>query len=148
MGLKWPGICPILMGEPPLAHERWCTMTRVDTTIATQIADVDRPAQTSQDRQLQVQQANVTQSATSADPGSADITHTDVNAIAAQLKQVVESFSSGRLSLNVDPTGNQLYMQVTDSSTGEVIQQIPTKEMRDLHARLQQTVGALLNKKA
>jgi uncharacterized FlaG/YvyC family protein len=123
-------------------------MTRVDTTVATQIADVDRPAQTSQDRQLQVQQAAVTQSASSADPGSADVSSTDVNAIAAQLKQVVETFSSGRLSLNIDPTSNQVYMQITDSSTGDVIQQIPTKEMRDLHTRLQQTVGALLNKKA
>jgi uncharacterized FlaG/YvyC family protein len=122
-------------------------MTRVDTTVATQVADVDRPAQTSQDRQLQVQQAALSQSATSAEPGS-DVASTDANAIAAQLKQVVETFSSGRLSLNIDPTGNQLYMQITDSSTGDVIQQIPTKEMRDLHARLQQTVGGLLNKKA
>lgn len=122
-------------------------MTRVDTTVATQIADVDRPAQTSQDRQLQVQQAALSQSASSADPGT-DVASTDANAIAAQLKQVVETFSSGRLSLNIDPTGNQLYMQITDSATGDVIQQIPTKEMRDLHARLQQTVGGLLNKKA
>jgi uncharacterized FlaG/YvyC family protein len=123
-------------------------MTRVDAPLATQVADVDRPAQTVQDRQLQVQQATLSQSAASGDPGSTEVSSTDTNAIAAQLKQVVETFSSGRLSLNVDPSGNQVYMQVTDSQTGEVIQQIPTKEMRELHARLQQSVGGLLNKKA
>jgi flagellar protein FlaG len=129
-------------------------MTSIDTSITTQLGDADRPAQTAQERSLQVQAATVSsqqQSETDSQASalsSSSASSTDVNAMAAQMKQVVESFSSQRLSLNIDPTSKQAYMQVTDTQTGEVIQQIPTKEMRELHIRLQQNIGALLNKKA
>jgi flagellar protein FlaG len=126
-------------------------MTSIDTSISTQMGDVQRPAQTFQDANLQTQAATTQQQAAASDPAPAQtkpISSTDANALAAQLQQVVESFSYKQLSLNVDSTNKELYMQVTDSATGEVIQQIPSKNMRDLEARLQQSTGALLDEQA
>jgi len=126
-------------------------MTSIDTTISTQIGDVQRPAQTFQDANLQTQAATTQQQAATSDTTATQtkpIISTDANALAAQLQQVVESFSYKQLSLNVDSTNKELYMQVTDSATGEVIQQIPSKNMRDLQARLEQGTGALLDEQA
>jgi flagellar protein FlaG len=122
-------------------------MSRIENNLATQIGDVIRPQHTAADRHLQVQaaQAQQLQSPDAADDAPKA---TDLRAAAAQLKQIVETASSRRLSLKIDPNSDQAYMSVTDMATGEVVKQIPTKEVRLLHARLQEFVGLLLDKEA
>jgi uncharacterized FlaG/YvyC family protein len=122
-------------------------MSRIDTHIATQIGDSVRPPHTTIDRQSQVQTAN-TQSARAAEAGGTTLSSTDMHAAAAQIKQVIEAASGQRLSLNIDAESEEAFMQVTDLHTGEVIKQIPTKEVRSLHARLREFVGVLLDKQA
>lgn len=122
-------------------------MSRIDSNIATQIGDGIRPPHSVADRQSQAQVAQLKQlnhTDAAEDAPSAD----DARAAAAQLKQVVEAASSHRLSLDIDPDSDQAFMRVTDVATGEVVKQIPTKEVLSLHARLQEFVGMLLDKTA
>jgi flagellar protein FlaG len=119
-------------------------MSRIDSSIATQVGDVIRPSHTIADRQNQTQAAQLLQADASADAPAADAVY---NA-AAQIKQVIEAGSSRRLSTDIDPDSKEVYMKITDPSTGEVIKQIPSKEVLSLHARLQKFVGLLLDKTA
>lgn len=130
-------------------------MSRIDANIATQIGDVSRPQQLVQDRQQQANVAIAKSIADGMEPGQT-VTADDARAIATRLKQVVESNSSRRLSFDLDKNAdNELFMQITDRETGEVIRQIPSEEMRALHARLKESdanlkdvIGLLLNKRA
>ena len=122
-------------------------MSRIDSAIATQVGDVIRPPHPVTDRQNQTQAAQLLR--TSASDASADAPSADaVYTAAAQIKQVIEAGSSRRLSMDIDPDSKEAYMKITDPSTGEVIKQIPSKEILSLHARLQHFVGLLLDKKA
>jgi flagellar protein FlaG len=124
-------------------------MAQIDALSAsgpTAASTVGRTPQAAQVGQAQAEAASQLASA-EPDPGTS-VSSQDPRAIAAQVKQVVETSSAHQLSMNIDPDNKELYMQVTDANTGEVIAQIPTKEMRDLHQRLQSTAGLLLNKKA
>lgn len=130
-------------------------MSRIDANIATQIADVSRPQQQALDRQEQASAAVAKPIADGVDPGRT-VTADDARALATRMKQVVETNSSRRLSFDIDKNANnEVYMQVTDLESGEVLRQIPSKEMRDLHARLQEPsanlkdlIGMLVDKQA
>jgi flagellar protein FlaG len=122
-------------------------MSRIDANIATQIGDAVRPPHTVADRQSQVLTAQV-QEAKAASAGEVPMSSEDMHVAAAQLKQVIEVASGKRLSLNIDAESEQAFMQVIDLNSGEIIKQIPSKEVRMLHARLQEFVGMLLDKHA
>ncbi len=121
-------------------------MSRIDAQIATQVGDYIRPANTA-DRQAQVQVAQ-TQQGQAAANGQLPVSSDHLHAAAAQLKQVVEAASSRRLSMDIDHDSDQAFMRVTDQQTGEVIKQIPSKEVMELHARLQDFIGMFIDKTA
>ncbi len=58
------------------------------------------------------------------------------------------SGSGTKLQLDIDESAGQVYGIVVDSKTGEVIHQIPTKEMRALMARAKDLLGPILDLKA
>lgn len=122
-------------------------MSRIDANVATQIADHVRPGNTVVDRQHQQQQAQVQQGQAAAS-GDKAVGADHLYAAAAQLKQVVEAASSRRLSMDIDQDSEQAFMRVTDLQTGEVIKQIPTKEVLELHARLRDFIGMFIDKTA
>lgn len=122
-------------------------MSRIDAQIATQVGDYVRPPTTAADRQSQAQVAQV-QAGQAAAKGQLPVNADHVQAAAAQLKQVIEAASSRRLSMDFDHESDQAFMRVTDLQTGEVIKQIPTKEVLELHARLQDFIGMFIDKTA
>ena len=122
-------------------------MSRIEATIATQIGDLIRPQSIAVDRQLQTQAAQAKQDQAAA-AGSQPVSAEHVQSAAAQLKQVIEAASSHRLSLDFDQDSDQTFMRVSDSKTGEVIKQIPSKEILELHARLKDFIGLFVDKKA
>lgn len=122
-------------------------MSRIDANVATQIADHVRPGNTVVDRQQQQQQALV-QQGQAAVAGDKVVGADHLYAAAAQLKQVVEAASSRRLSMDIDQDSEQAFMRVTDLQTGEVIKQIPSKEVLELHARLRDFIGMFIDKTA
>ena len=122
-------------------------MSRIEANIATQIGDLIRPQSTAADRPLQTQAAQTQQNkavATGEKPVSAESFYV----AASQLKQVIEAASSHRLSMDIDQDTEQVFMRVTDTKTGEMIKQIPSKELLELHARLQDFIGLFLDRKA
>jgi flagellar protein FlaG len=120
-------------------------MSRIEATVATQIADANRPLQSSSDRSSQQQ---ATQVAKVHQAPEAPIAADDVRAAAARLKQVVEAASSRKLSFSIDHDSGELFVQVKDMATGEVIRQIPSKEVMSMHQRLDEMMGILLDREA
>ena len=120
-------------------------MSRIDANIATQVGDLVRPTNTVVDRQNQQQQALVLQGQAAATSGQVPVGADSLHAAAAQLKQVVEAASSRRLSMDIDHDSEQAFMRVTDLHTGEVIKQIPSKEVLELHARLRDFIGMFID---
>jgi flagellar protein FlaG len=122
-------------------------MSRIDTQIATQLGEFVRPTQNSPDRQAQNQAAQIKAGA-AAEAGKTPMTADQLHAAAAQLKQVIEVASSRRLSMDIDKNSKQMFMKITDMTTGEVIKQIPSEEVLSLHARLREFVGLMVDKEA
>jgi len=122
-------------------------MSRIVAQIATQMGDLIRPPTAAADRQSQAQVAKI-QGGQAAAAGHLPVSADHLHAAAAQLKQVIEVASSRRLSMDIDHESDQAFMRVTDLQTGEVIKQIPTKEMMELHARLQDFIGMFIDKTA
>ncbi len=123
-------------------------MSRIDAILAPQIGDLVRPQSLAVDRQTQNQAAQSKEDEDSVTNSSQPVSAEHVRSAAAQLKQVIEAASSQRLSLDIDKDTDQTFMRVTDTRTGEVIKQIPSKEMLQLHARLQAFIGLFIDRKA
>lgn len=121
-------------------------MSRIDASVASQVADVARPIQVDRDRVLQTQAAQVDE--LHADPGGEPVRADDVRAAAAHLKQVVETTSNRHLAFEVDDDSGELVVTIRDSEGGQVIKQIPSKELLELHERLNQLVGVLFDQDA
>jgi uncharacterized FlaG/YvyC family protein len=119
-------------------------MSRIDAIVATQVADVSRPLQSGQERSQQTQAAQVANLGKTSSPVSAD----ELRAAAAQIKQVVETASNRRLAFEIDHDSGDMYVQVRDQTSGEVIQQIPTEAIMRMHQRLEELVGKFLNEEA
>jgi flagellar protein FlaG len=119
-------------------------MSKIDANVAVQIADTIRPAQVSQDRNLQAQQALVAQSQSITAPVSSD----DLRAAAAQIKQVVEAASSRRLGFAVHEESGDLVVKVTDSETGKMVKQIPGEEVLRMRDRLHDMIGMFIDEHA
>ncbi|MDD5176134.1 MAG: flagellar protein FlaG [Sterolibacterium sp.] len=64
------------------------------------------------------------------------------------VKQMVNSTSANSLDFSIDEQSGKTVVRVTDSDTGEVIRQIPSKEMLEIARSLDQMQGMLLKQKA
>ena len=98
------------------------------------------------DRPTQVDQ--VMRQTEQAAEGTAVASPENLEAAVASLQQVIESASQRRLQFDVHDETDDLFVQVTDRATGVVIRTIPSVEVLDLHARLADAVGALLDTEA
>lgn len=122
-------------------------MNRVEANVAPQLADSVRPGQAGADRRHQAEAADAVQVERAADHGAA-VSSEDVQAAAAELKQVIEVASSRDLNFNVHRETSDLYVQISDGSSGELIKQIPGEEVLALRERLQELVGLMVDETA
>lgn len=126
-------------------------MSRIDAQVATQVSDFTRPQQTVLDQQAQVAAARRRTSEVRPDDaltlGEDAPKSDDVRAAADHIRQVVEAASGKQLSFTVDDSGKDLVVQVSDAK-GIVIRQIPSKEVLELRQRIDELVGAFIDKKA
>jgi flagellar protein FlaG len=127
-------------------------MPRIDAPIATQVADLVRPAQNGRDVQLQAETARAKTARPDPDEDGALSTATpsadDIRAAADQLKQVVEVASGRQLRFDIDDDTRSFLVKVKDQATGDVIKQIPSEEILSLRQRLDELVGMLVDKTA
>jgi flagellar protein FlaG len=121
-------------------------MSRIEATVATQVGDASRPRQALRDSQLQSEQARVLAVTTNSQGDG--VRAEDLRAVAQHLKQVVEAASGRALDFNVDEESKLSYVTVRDQKSGEVIRQIPSQEVRDLKARIDEMIGLLFDKRA
>lgn len=120
-------------------------MSRIDANVATQVADIARPAQVAQERSAQNLAAQVH---SLAPPRPAPVAADDLRAAAAQIKQVVESATSRKLAFEIDDTSGSFYVEVRDLNSGDVIKQIPSEEILKLRERLDELIGIFLDTEA
>ena len=128
-------------------------MSRIDAPLATQIGDQIRPVQVASEQHLQVAAARLQQlngKGTSSEQvlkNDNPPTIADVRAAVAEVKQVLELASGKQLNFEVDDSGKQVLVKIM-SSEGDLLRQIPSREMLELHKRLSSIVGVLVDKKA
>jgi flagellar protein FlaG len=64
------------------------------------------------------------------------------------VQHFVEPMTSNSLQFELDSTSGKMVVRITDSQTGEVIRQIPSKEMLEIAQSLDRMQGLLLKQKA
>ena len=127
-------------------------MSRIDASPATQIADANRPAQSLRDGQDQATQAR-TAIVPPADAGQSEAAATaeTLRGVAAHLKQVIQSspsYDARELKFDVDKGSGDSFLTIIDQRTGEVVRQIPSKEVLKLRANIDQLIGIIFDKHA
>jgi flagellar protein FlaG len=127
-------------------------MTKIDSQLATQVGDSYRPAAVAADQQQQAtylrsRDLQTTDSSPSVLSPNAAPTAEQVRTASEQVRKVIEAASGRQLSFGVDDTGKTLLVKIVGSD-GEVVSQIPSKEILDLHQRIHALVGAFFDKKA
>ena len=121
-------------------------MSKIEGAISTQIADIARPPQSASDKRIQSDVARLQR--IDAEPDGSYVPNEDIRTIAQQVKRVVEAASGKELAFIIDDHSAELFMQVTNRNTGELIRQIPSKELRTIHARINEMIGLLFDKTA
>jgi len=122
-------------------------MNRIEANVATQLGDLSRPRQSHQDLRNQVeadQERSSEEGRLAGQPVSAE----DLRSSVAQLQQVVEAASGRELNFGVHESTEDLFVEVRDRQTDEVIKQIPAEGVLELRARIDELVGMLFDDQA
>lgn len=125
-------------------------MDPVGNNIASQLGDVTRPPQAAEEQRLQVhaERAHRSQQRAAGDDPGAVSADRDVDAAVAQMKLVVEVASGRDLHFEVFEDTEDLFVEIRDTHTEEVIKQIPAEEVLELKARINEVVGLLFDNQA
>lgn len=124
-------------------------MSRIDANLATQVADVLRPAQQAQViRQQDGQAKTLALAGQGTQPGDEEVKEPDLRAATAQLKQVIEASAGRSIEFRLDQQGPTLVVKVVDDHSGETLREIPSKEFMDVARRIHELVGMIFDKRA
>ncbi len=67
--------------------------------------------------------------------------------MAAELQETLEVFHNVKLKFAIHDASDQVIVIVTDESTGEIIREIPSREILDLSAKMEEMMGMLFDRK-
>jgi flagellar protein FlaG len=124
-------------------------MARIDAAVATQVADVSRPFQSSRDSEAQARQARSTEnSASETGLVAAEPRADEVRAAAQRMQKVIESATGRELDFALNDRFKELVVQISDRKSGEVVREIPSKEFMQLRERLNDLLGVFIDEKA
>jgi flagellar protein FlaG len=87
-------------------------------------------------------------SATTAATSSAPVDRDTLQGAVDRVQKAVETLSSAGIQFSIDPDFNRMVVQVVDTSTKEVIRQIPAREMLEIAQALDKLQGLLVHQKA
>lgn len=110
-------------------------------------AQAPAPAPTPREAPVPVVAEAVAQPAAPEPQKSAQVTNKQVEQAVEKLKVVMQSKASA-LQFSVDDQSGDTIVRVVDSDTGEVIRQIPSKELVEIARALDKMQGMLLKQKA
>ncbi|MBA3036695.1 MAG: flagellar protein FlaG [Desulfobacterium sp.] len=74
-------------------------------------------------------------------------TVTHVDEVLADLQNKMKNIHNIDLSFSVHKASGKIVVSVVDENTGEVIREIPSSEALDLSAKIEETIGLILDKK-
>lgn len=118
-------------------------MQRIESNVATQIADHSRPVQAAQTISDQADEARV-QDQKADQLAKRDMSPGELGDVVAQMQKIVQAATGRALSFEVDEDRKDMIVKVKDSD-GEIIRQIPSDEIMDLRRRLDDLVGVFLD---
>ncbi len=72
----------------------------------------------------------------------------DIKAMTADLQKNLKAFHNVDLHFSVHQASGQVMVVVTDEDTGEIIREIPSQEMLNLAAKLEEMMGLIFDQKA
>ncbi len=122
-------------------------MSSIQSNVATQVGTAINPRPMSQDHREQAHDVDVQKSLAEATVAEQPVRADDVRAAAAELKQVIEISSGSQLNFDIYDDTEQLYAEVKDRSSGEVVKTIPAQEVMELRKRIGEMVGMVLDER-
>jgi flagellar protein FlaG len=123
-------------------------MSRIEVNVASQLGDVSRPRQSAVDHQEQADAARRYEADSEDQQADSVVRSDDVRSAAAELRQVIEVTSGRDLAFDVFEETHDLFVEISDVHSGEVIKQIPAEEVLHLRSRMQELVGMFFNEQA
>ena len=67
-----------------------------------------------------------------------------VEKVTSQLNEVLDTFNRG-VNFQVDDSTEEMYVQIVDRNSGEVLKSIPSKELLAVMARIHEVVGMMVD---
>lgn len=122
----------------------------IPSVTATSVnAALRQPAQEIQptDRQAQSIAANSTAQGDSTDASQKNTNIEELNTVIKSVNDIIKPFNNS-LQFNIDQDSGRTVVKIMDSTTQEVIKQIPSEEMLALAKALDQLKGLLVTQKA
>ncbi len=123
-------------------------MSSIQDTVAVHLGPASNPRPMSQERRDHQRDVDALSRMAAPEVDSRSVSAEDLQAAAAQLKQVVEASSGNRLNFDIFEETQQLYVKVRDVGSGEVIKTIPAEELLHLRKRIGDIVGLVLDEQA
>ena len=81
-------------------------------------------------------------------PSSQQPSSEQVRQAVEAVKQMVKSTNANSLDFSIDEQSGKTVVRITDADTGEIIRQIPSREMLEIAHSLDKLQGMLLKQKA
>ncbi|MFW5882007.1 MAG: flagellar protein FlaG [Planctomycetota bacterium] len=122
-------------------------MSSIQSNVATQVGTAINPRPMSQENREQTHDVDVQKSLAEATVAERPVRADDVRTAAAELKQVIEISSGNQLNFDIYDETEQLYAEVKDRSSGEVVKTIPAQEVMELRKRIGEMVGMVLDER-
>jgi flagellar protein FlaG len=124
-------------------------MARIDAVAATQVGDFTRPTQSVRDQEAQALEVRKSElSSKEPDAYGKDPTPDEVSASIKGIQKILETATNRQLNFAVNDRFKELVVRISDSKSGEVIKELPSKEFMKLRERLNDLIGMFIDEKA
>lgn len=123
-------------------------MARIDANVATQVGDQSRPYQALREGRAQTAEALRQESASAEPRALTPASANEVKAASERLRQVIETATGRQLNFDVNDRFKELVVKISDRKSGEVLKEIPSKDLLKLRERLDDLIGMFIDEKA
>lgn len=123
-------------------------MPRIDANVATQIGDQSRPYQAIRDSQFQAAEARRSEQLSGEPRALTPASAEELKAIAERLQQVIEVATGRQLDFALNDRFKEVIVRISDRKSGEVLKEIPPKELIKLRERLNDLIGMFIDERA
>ncbi|MCS6970131.1 MAG: flagellar protein FlaG [Planctomycetes bacterium] len=123
-------------------------MPRIDANVATQIGDQSRPYQALRESQLQAAEARRSEQTANEPRELTPASAEELKATAERLRQVIEVATGRQLDFTLNERFREVIVRISDRKSGEILKEIPSKELIKLRERLNDLIGMFIDERA